>query len=90
MNGRNAPDRGRPDESGGEIRWICVATAPDQMVAEMWQEVLRDESIPSMLAPEDAISFMGLTPTPVRLMVPEPLMGRATETLAGLQENREG
>jgi hypothetical protein len=85
MNGRNSPDRGRPDESGDEIQWICVATAPDQLVAEMWQEVLRDESIPSMLAPQDAISFLGLTSTPVRLMVPEAMRARAEDALAGLQ-----
>ena len=85
MSGQNPPNRGRPQEPEEEIEWICVATAPDQLVAEMWQEVLREELIPSMLAPQDAVSFLGLTATPVRVMVPEAMGARATETLAGLQ-----
>ncbi len=61
-----------------------MATAPDQLMAEMWQQLLSEASIPSMLAPQDAVSFLGVAPTPVRVMVPHDLEPRAREILAEL------
>ncbi len=71
------------------INWVPVATAPDQVVAEMWQEMLREESIPSMLAPEDAVSFLGISASPVRVLVPEEMKARAEELLADSEEGSE-
>jgi hypothetical protein len=75
------PDQGRDDE---EVRWTCVATAPDQLVAEMWQQAMREEGIPSMLAPRDTMSFLGLTSIPVRLMVPAEMEERVQTVLDSL------
>jgi len=66
------------------IQWATLATAHDQMMAEMWQQLLKEEGIPSMLAPQDAVSFMGVAATPVRLLVPAEMVARAEEVLAGL------
>jgi len=33
------------------VREITIATFPNQIDAEMWAEVLRDEGIPSVLVP---------------------------------------
>lgn len=77
----NSHQPGRDDE---DPRWVWVATAPDQLLAEMWQQLLLEASIPSMLAPQDTVSFLGITPMPVRLMVPLEMVPRAEEALAGL------
>ncbi len=72
------------DELSDEIRWTLIATAPDQLTAEMWQQLMWQETIPAMLDPHDTISFMGLASTPVRLMVPTELAVKAREVLAGV------
>lgn len=77
----------RDDELEDEIQWTPVVTAPDQLTAEMWQQLLLQESIPSMLAPHDAISFMGLSTIPVRLMVPVESVTQAREFLASLLDD---
>lgn len=65
-----------------ETTWSYVATAPDQLTAELWQQLLSEDAIPSMLAPQDTISFLGLSSAPVRLMVPSDLEIRARNLLA--------
>ncbi len=80
----------QPDPPGNEPEWICVATAPDQLLAEMWQEVLREASIPSMLAPQDTISFLGVATTPVRIMVPRAMSAQAEEILKNLSGDGQG
>lgn len=84
MTRRDPPSDHRRTEDDDEIRWSYVATAPDQLMAEMWLQVVREGSIPCRLAPQDAVSFLGVTPTPVRLMVPEEMMDRARRVLADL------
>lgn len=78
-------DHGHLGDAGDETRWTPVATAPDQLTAEMWQELMLHELIPAMLDPRDAISFMGLASMPVRLIVPAEFVDRAREVLAGIQ-----
>ena len=68
-----------------ESEWTTIATAPDQLTAEMWQQLMWQESIPAMIDPHDAISFMGVASTPVRLKVPVDLAVKAREVLAGVQ-----
>jgi hypothetical protein len=51
--------------------WIVVATAPDQMIAEMWSELLRSQGIPARLHPGDTSGFLGISPHSVRVLVPE-------------------
>lgn len=82
MTSERFPPRGHPSDDAAGPKWVSLATAPDQLTAEMWQEVLWDEAIPSMLAPHDAVSFLGVAATPVRLMVPLEVEGRAREVLA--------
>src|SRR5437870_3506439 len=61
--------------------WTEVAVAPDQIVAEMWQEFLADNAIPSMLEPGDIASFLGISTRPVRLLVPENAVERAEQLI---------
>jgi hypothetical protein len=67
-----------------EIEWTPVATAPDQLTAEMWQGALRAQSIPCILAPGDTISFLGVSGTPVGLLVPREMAAGAEAVLADL------
>jgi hypothetical protein len=86
LNRQDNPSRRRQDDE--EARWVSAATAPDQLVAELWQQLLRDEAIPSMLAPQDTVSFLGIAPTPVRVLVPGEMEARAQELLASLVAGR--
>jgi Putative prokaryotic signal transducing protein len=53
------------------MKWVNVAMAPDQLTAEMWCELLRNEGIPAMVRASDAVSFLGVSPKAARVMVAE-------------------
>ncbi len=72
------------------MKWEYLVTAPDQLTAEMWRELLQNEGIPAMLQPRDAISFLGVSSMPCRLIVPEGLLNRAKEVLSEHLEIGEG
>ncbi len=67
------------------MKWELVTTAPDQLTAEMWRELLQNEGIPAIIEPRDIASFLGLSSMPCRIMVPE---GSGKEALAILGEHR--
>lgn len=77
-------DRNREDAADHSQRWVRVGTAPDQLVAEMWQQAMRDRGIPARLAPADTMSFLGLSANPVGVMVPLGMRARAERVLAQL------
>lgn len=68
------------------MKWEYLTTAPDQLTAEIWQELLQSEGIPAMIEPGDAISFLGVSPMPCRLMVREGFLAQAQAILAELQK----
>ena len=51
--------------------WKYLTTAPNQITAEMWRDLLIEEGIPAMIAPQDVVSFLGVSALPCRIMVPE-------------------
>lgn len=53
------------------MRWATLVTAPDQLTAELWRELLQESGIPAMLQAGDAVSFLGVSAFPCRLLVPE-------------------
>ena len=65
------------------MKWKSLATAPDQLTAEMWCELLRNEGVPAMVQPSDAVSFLGVSPSVCRVIVPE---DRREEAAAILRE----
>ena len=73
------------DQANGEVQWVTAATAPDQLTGEMWRQLLLQEAIPSMLEPHDTISFLGVSLSPVRVLVPLEMVARAREVLADIQ-----
>ena len=64
-------------------KWVLVRVAPDQLSAEMWVAFLREEGVPALIKPSDAISFMGTSALSCRVLVPEE---RLTEAEAVLVE----
>jgi hypothetical protein len=69
------------------LKWKNLATAPDQLTAEMWCELLREAGIPAMIQPSDAVSFLGVSPSRCRVIVPEE---RYDEAAAVLREKMGG
>ena len=63
------------------VRWVYLTTAPDQITAEMWQQLLRNEEVPAMVRAGDTTSFLGVSGAPCRLMVPEERLQEARTLL---------
>ena len=62
--------------------WVVLTHAPDQIIAEAWIDILRQEGIPARLAAGDVASYLGPSPFPCRILTPEHLADRAAEALA--------
>ncbi len=62
-------------------RWVEFATAPDQLIAETWAGLVRNEGCPCTVK-SDGIPFLGVSALPVRLMAPEERVAEARDILA--------
>ena len=62
-------------------RWVHLATAPDQLTAEMWVELLRGQGIPAMISARDAVSFLGLSGMACEVLVPRENLAEAVQVL---------
>ena len=63
------------------MRWAYVATAPDQLTAELWVSLLRDNGIPAMIHPADTSSFLGAAGFGTRVQVAEDKLEEARDLL---------
>ena len=63
-------------------QWVVFTSAPSQIIAEGWQVLLRNSGIPCKVHPGDAVSFMGVAVSSVRLMTTQPYLERARAILA--------
>ena len=68
------------------MKWELLTTAPDQLTAEMWCGILREEGITAMIEPRDAVSFLGVSAFPCRIMVPDDMVEEAREVLSACTE----
>ncbi|OGO49400.1 MAG: hypothetical protein A2148_06855 [Chloroflexi bacterium RBG_16_68_14] len=62
--------------------WVVVRVAPDQLIAEMWVDLLRQEGVPALIKPSDAVSFMGTSALSCRVLVPQERLEEAEALLA--------
>lgn len=69
--------------------WELLTTAPDQLTAEIWKDILTQNGIPAMINPRDAVSFMGISSLPCRIMVAYGYRQKAQEILDSLQPPAE-
>ena len=67
--------------SSRKQRWVHLATAPDQLTAEMWVELLRGQGIPAMINAQDAVSFLGVSSMACQVLVPREHLSEATQLL---------
>lgn len=65
--------------------WVVLTTAPDQLTAEMWQDILRKQGVKAMINPEDSVSFLGVSGFPCRIVVPSRHLKKAQQVLASLK-----
>ena len=70
-------------------KWVLLTTAPDQLTAEIWKDILLKEGVPAMINAGDTISFLGVSSFPVRIMVAPDYLSRAQKILASLQPEAE-
>lgn len=63
-------------------RWVYLATAPDQLTAELWANLLQNEGLPVQVRGGDTSSFLGVTVVPCRLMVLEDRLEEARQIMA--------
>lgn len=53
------------------MAWVTVATAPSQIIAEMWQQLVEDAGIEARILPSAAAVFGGVMNSPCRVQAPE-------------------
>ena len=51
--------------------WVNLATAPDQITAEIWISILHDNGIAAFVYPSDVPSYLGVSPLGCRVQVRE-------------------
>jgi hypothetical protein len=70
-------------------RWELAITAPDQLTAEIWVDILKQNGIPAVINPQDTISFMGVSSLPCRIMVADGYRQQAQEILDSLKPEEQ-
>jgi hypothetical protein len=61
--------------------WVTLATAPNQITAEIWVDLVRNAGITAMIRPSDAVSFLGVSALSCRVLVQESDLERARAVL---------
>lgn len=62
-------------------KWVHLATAPDQITAEIWIDILRQHGLRAMIRPSDAVSFLGLSAAGCRIQTTDEDLESARELL---------
>ena len=63
------------------MKWVYLATAEDQIVAEMWRDLLINGGVPANIRASDTNTFLGVNNYPCRLQVREHDLNRGRELL---------
>lgn len=66
--------------------WVHLATAPDQIIGEIWVSILRDAGLRAMIRPSDAVSFLGVSSQGCRVQVMQEDLPRAREVLGEVSD----
>jgi len=68
------------------MNWVHIATAPGQIEAEMWRDILVDAGVPALVGQGDFTTFLGVSASPVRVLVDKKNMEKAFEVLRSLKD----
>ena len=63
------------------MKWVVLATAPDQLTAEMWLELITQSGVQCHIRPGDTTGFLGISAHPVRIVTREEDVDRARRLL---------
>jgi hypothetical protein len=63
------------------MKWVLLTTAPNQLTAETWKNLLEAAGIDARIRPGDAYTFLGVSGLPCGLMVPAEQQERAKAIL---------
>ncbi|MDP6453914.1 MAG: DUF2007 domain-containing protein [SAR202 cluster bacterium] len=63
------------------MSWTNLITAPDQLIAEMWAELLSSHGVRARVRAGDTQSFLGVSAYPCRILVDEDDLTRAQELM---------
>ncbi|PZC49988.1 MAG: putative signal transducing protein [Chloroflexi bacterium] len=66
------------------IHWVYLTTAPDQLTAEMWKELLSSNGFTVMVRAGDTASYLGVFAGPTRILVDQSNLEDASQFI---QEN---
>ncbi len=53
------------------MKWVYLATAPNQLEAEMWRDLLASEGFAVTVRGGDTISYLGMSNYPSTILVDE-------------------
>ena len=68
---------------------VVFATAPNQMIAEMWCDIVQQAGFECRIRPGDVTGFMGVSETPVRLIPREDQEEQAKAALDAVIQNAD-
>jgi hypothetical protein len=68
------------------MAWTHLATAPDQITAEIWVSILRDAGIAAMIRPSDVVSYLGVSAMGCRVQVDESDLEKARDVLGDIED----
>ena len=71
------------------MKWVVLATAPNEWTAHIWQGILNEDGIPVVIRGGDVNPFLGSSPFPVRLLVREHQKEEALEVLRDQLESTD-
>ena len=63
------------------MKWTYLTTAPNELEALMWRDLLVEEGVSAMVRPGDTASYLGVSAAPCRIMVDEDQLQKAAEIL---------
>ena len=63
------------------MKWVTLVTAPDQLAAEMWSEMLNRRGVPTFVRAGDTASFLGVSAYPCRILVDDRYLDEALRIL---------
>jgi hypothetical protein len=63
------------------MKWVYLATAPNQLEAEMWRDLLVAEGFTAAVRGGDTSSYLGMSNYPCRILVDEQQLDDAKKLL---------
>ncbi len=74
-----------PNKKEDRNEFVYLATAPNQIIAEMWVQVLKQENIPSYFRSSSVQSYLGTSFTPCQVMVSKSKLSEAAAVIQSIQ-----